>query len=87
MVIICTREEAIKEINKQRGLEQIGFRVFVKPFLPVSDEQGFSGLTSVAVSKKVFINAISACLINFEDRGARIELTVPEQDYGSFYIG
>lgn len=87
MEMICTREEAIKEINKRRGLKHIGYRVYVKPFLPVYDKQGFPGLTSVAVSKKVFIHAIEECLRNFEERGAKIELRIPENDFGSFYIG
>jgi len=50
--IICTKEHLKKEINRNRGLKHISYRVWVKTFLPTSEEQGFPGLTSVKVSKK-----------------------------------
>jgi DUF438 domain-containing protein len=84
---ICTTEEAIKEVNKKRGLKHIGYRVYVRPFLPTDEQKGFPGMTTVKVKKADFIKAIKDCLEHFEGRGARIELRVPDCDFGSFYIG
>ena len=83
----CTIQEAIKEINKKRSLKHISFRVRTRPHLPTGDNKYFPGLSSVKVSKKVFIDTIKDCLEHFEPRGAKIELSIPTQDYESFYIG
>jgi hypothetical protein len=83
----CTIQEAIKEVNKKRNLKHIGFRVRTTPHLPTGDDKYFPGMSSVKVSKVVFIDTIKDCLEHFEPRGAKIELTIPTVDFESFYIG
>lgn len=85
--ITCTTAEAIKELNKRRGLKHIKYGVYVRPFLPTSDNRGFPGLCIASVTKSVFIKALKDCLCNFEERGGKIELTVPTEDFESFLIG
>ena len=87
--IRCTREEALREINKRRGLKRAGgYQVFTRPFLPVGDDgRGYEGCALVSVTKKEFIRAIESSLRNLEERGARITLMVPTEEYEAYIIG
>lgn len=84
--IICTREQAIKEVNKLRKLKHVRFRIFVRPFLPTENNMGFEGCSLVKVSKKQFLEIINDLLNVLEQRGAKIKLTIPEEDFESFII-
>jgi len=85
--ILCTAAEAEDELRKRRKIKRVGYRVITRPHLPTSPTKFFPGMTSVKVTKAEFLSAIQDCLKYFEERGGRIELTVPESDYESFYIG
>lgn len=85
--ILCTIEEATKEVNKRRNLKHVKYGIFSRPHLPTTDNKYFPGLCLVIVSKKAFLKAISDSLRHFQERGAKIELTIPEDNYESFCIG
>jgi hypothetical protein len=84
--IICTRAQAIKEIHKQRKLKH-GYAVFIRPFLPTSDGRGFEGCSLVHVTRKEFVKTVNDLLNRLEERGAKLELIVPTEDYESFIVG
>lgn len=85
--ILVNTDEATKLVNKKLPQKRISYRVSTSPFLPIGDgKTGFQGCGSVKVSKKVFIKTIKDILSYFEKSGAKIELTVPTEDFGSFYI-
>lgn len=86
--VAVTVEEALKLVNKRTGLKNVGYRVFIRPLLPITDENKvFPGMALVRVSKAEFIRAIKDALELFQERGARIEMKVPEDDFESFIIG
>jgi hypothetical protein len=84
---ICTRAEAIKEICKRRKIKKVGYAVFIRPFLPTQDNRGFEGCTMIYVTRKDFIKAVNGLLNVLEERGAKLELTAPTEDFESFIIG
>lgn len=85
---ICTKEEAMKEVNRRLGFKRTGYRVFVRPFLPTQDSKGFDGCALVSVTKKEFLKLIDDLIGGtLGGRGAKIEMTIPTADYESFIVG
>ena len=78
--------DLIKEIGKRRGLKNIRYCVWVRPFMPTTEDRGFQGTALVNVTRKEFIKAATNLLINLEARGARIELSIPTENYEEFII-
>lgn len=85
-IIICTKAEAIIEINKRRGLKHVGYGAFVRPFLPTSEDRGFEGCGIIKTTKNGFLELLDSLLDQLDKRGAKVELTVPTEDYESFYV-
>ena len=81
-----TYAELEKAVRKHRGLRHTGYCVWVRPFLPTGDGRGFEGCSLVAVTRKVFLKTARDLLRNLEARGARIELTIPVEDYEAFTL-
>jgi len=87
--ITVTAEEAIKIVNKRHNLKHIGYRVFIRPYLPIDGTDGkvFPACALVKVSKAAFIEAIEDACRGLSERGARITMNVPTEDFQSFTIG
>ena len=81
-----TIAELRKEVSARRGLTRTRYGVFIRPFLPTSESQGFPGCALVTVSKKEFLRTAEHLLENLEARGAKIELGIPTADFESFTI-
>lgn len=85
--IIVKSDEIERTINfYSKGKKHIRFNVFVRPWLPTTDDLGFIGCVIVPVSKKTFIKCCHDSLIFFTIRGASLSMKVPEKDFGSFSI-
>ena len=69
-----------------KGLKHIVFRVFVRAWLPIDESNGFTGCAMARVSRKEFIRLCKDSVENFEKRGAKLAINVPEEDFGSFSI-
>ena len=86
-VVFCTTAEALKEISKRRGLRRVGYAVFVRPFLSIRGSAlGYEGCAVAHVTRKEFERVIKDLLANYEKAGALIQLTIPTEDYESFYL-
>ena len=85
--VTVTAAEAIKLINKRTGLKNVGYTVLIRPYLPTSENMAFPGCALVSITKAEFIRTVKSALEHFEDRGAKIEMRVPTQDFESFCIG
>lgn len=85
--IVCPRDEAVREINKRRGLKHVRYCVFIRPFLPIGDGRGFEGCSLVSVTKKEFVRTVEDLLRDLGERGAKITLTVPTEDFEAFIVG
>lgn len=77
-------ESTIRKYSK--GLKRVRFCVFVRAWLPTSEDKGFTGCALAHVSKKEFIRVCKDSLGTLELRGAKLAINVPEEDHGSFSI-
>jgi len=86
MKSLVTIAELEKEVMARRPIKRIRYCVWVRPFLPTRDALGFEGCGLVNVTRSEFIRVARDLLRNLEKRGARIELTIPEEDFDAFII-
>jgi len=82
---ILTLEEALEEVKRRKKFKH-GYGVFVRPFLPTNGNMGFEGCALVKVDKKTFMKTLVDLLENLGERGAKIEMSIPEKEYESFII-
>ncbi len=81
-----TYGELEKLVRRRTKLKRIFYGFYIRPFMPTGEGRGFEGCSIVKCSRKDFLN-ISRDLLNvFEERGAKIALIVPTEDYESFLI-